>query len=442
MLLKKQHPAIITELIDAAVTILAIILIQITFSNIANDIGDMMDSAYTLQLITLPVFEYSIQNDGTEHGNYIFETFTQMRFLALILIAVVVVVAVLLKFFEQSEVSTVQKGLGGKLISRCVMIIFLIALFPFIWDAVADGMEIAAVWVLNPNYSYDPDSPCPDDWSDQKIIREYNDSKYDKDGTAYDFFGTDIKKAEIVCRPDFKVHYVIQQMAGTASYELPEGANTLEWITNQISGAFTNVLADTFFGFAQAIIVINVSLLSMIISMMTDMLTAMVIVSLPLFLALSLIPRFDKIVAKFLQALPGLYLIPLVSAIVISVGASFIASAGTANTGEIIAGFDTTLIYVWIASLGVVFFAVSIPMLMVPLLSSVVGSTMQVMTSAVTTALFITAMAGKGAIQGYAKGGFKGSVSGGIKGGITAHEGSAMSSPEKDGGAAGGKGEE
>ena len=268
MLLKKQHPAIITELIDAAVTILAIILIQITFSNIAGYIGDMMDSAYTLQLITLPVFEYSIQNDGTEHGNYIFETFTQMRFLALILIAVVVVVAVLLKFFEQSEVSTVQKGLGGKLISRCVMIIFLIALFPFIWDAVADGMEIAAVWVLNPNYSYDPDSPCPDDWSDQKIIREYNDSKYDKDGTAYDFFGIDIKKAEIVCRPDFKVHYVIQQMAGTASYELPEGANTLEWITNQISGAFTNVLADTFFGFAQAIIVINVSLLSMIISMM------------------------------------------------------------------------------------------------------------------------------------------------------------------------------
>ena len=79
---------------------------------------------------------------------------------------------------------------------------------------------------------------------------------------------------------------------------------------------------------------------------------------------------------------------------------------------------------------------------MVPLLSSVVGSTMQVVTSAITTALFITAMAGKGAIQGYAKGGFKGSVSGGIKGGIMAHEGSAMPSPEKDGGAAGGKGHE
>ena len=52
--------------------------------------------------------------------------------------------------------------------------------FPPLWDAGADVMETTALWVLNPLYSFDDANPCPADWTEERIIEEYNKSDYKK----------------------------------------------------------------------------------------------------------------------------------------------------------------------------------------------------------------------------------------------------------------------
>ena len=147
---------------------------------------------------------------------------------------------------------------------------------------------------------------------------------------------------------------------------------------------------------------------------MTDLLTTMIIAVFPILLVLRVIPFCKGTVDKFLTALPALYLIPIMSAIIITVGAGVIASAGiTPIAGESLGGLDMAKIYVWIASLGVTIFAVYLLVIMVPILSDVTGQATRMVSSAVQAATVITAQAGIGMAKGIAGGGgVKGALAG------------------------------
>lgn len=425
----KRHPGVIPfleEIIDAAVVIFTYIIIQLTFATIAGRFGEILQQSYTVRLLDMPGFNYVVTATG-EYGNGLFEIYDQLRFLAVLLLVIIVIVAAIMRFMESAGYG-VSKGSGGQLLVRCMMIAIIIAAFPFIWDMMSSTMEYGAAWILNPLYSFDYDNPCPDTWTDEEIITYYNESPYRKGLPA--IFVHDAVQA---CRPDFKPHYLISQVADTATATPPEDVNILELIVLWVTTLTTNFFADMFFGLAQALILINLTILTLVVLVLTDMLTSVVIAALPLLLVLSLVPHFKKATDMFLKALPSLFLIPLISSIVIVVGAGYVASAPEISDGEIVGGFDTRLIYVWIASLGVVFFAVSVPLMMVPLLGNVVGQATQMITSAVQSGAMITAMAAKGGVQGaMGGGGIRGGFKGAMTGGIAAHGGGGGQDQDKD----------
>ena len=187
-----------------------------------------------------------------------------------------------------------------------------------------------------------------------------------------------------------------------------------------LEGFFTNLLI----GLTKALVAIQILIMALMIGIMTDMLSAMVAAGLPLFLMLSLIPKVGDIANKMIQALPAILLLPLMSAVIIVVGAGAVAEAGgPGSPGN--AHFVT-----WISSIGVVFFAITLPVIMIPLLGSVTQMATQVVSSAVNTSAMVTGMAATSAVtatmdarkMGMGAGGMAKAFGGGlIRGGIASH---------------------
>ena len=105
-------------------------------------------------------------------------------------------------------------------------------------------------------------------------------------------------------------------------------------------------MINMFMGLTKALVALQVLILSLMIGIMADMLVAMIAAGLPVFLMLSLIPKAEDVANKMLQALPALLLLPLMSAIIVVVGASAVVEAGgTGNHAQ-------DHIYTWITSIG------------------------------------------------------------------------------------------
>ena len=179
-------------------------------------------------------------------------------------------------------------------------------------------------------------------------------------------------------------------------------------LTADVQNFAEAVLVNTFLGLTKALVTINVLMMAFIIGIMADLLVGMIIAALPLFLMMSLVPRAEQVANRFLDALPALFLLPLMSAVVIVVGAGFIAQAGTGDCGP--AGCPgegsqaAAVMYAWISSLGVVFFAVSLPLLLVPLLGQVTQVASRAVTGAIQTAATVAGTGAAGAVQGVRSG--------------------------------------
>ena len=165
-------------------------------------------------------------------------------------------------------------------------------------------------------------------------------------------------------------------------------------------------------GLIKALVSIQILILALMLGIMVDMLGSMIAAGLPVFLMLSLIPKVEDIANKMLDALPAILLLPVMSAIIIVVGAGSIVEAGDNSVSdEGMMGH----VYTWITAVGVVFFAITLPTIMIPLLGSVSQMATQVVSSAVSTGT----MVGGQAVAGAASGGmnaFRSGSTGGLRG--------------------------
>ncbi|ABK77297.1 hypothetical protein CENSYa_0664 [Cenarchaeum symbiosum A] len=406
--------------------------------------GVIEDTYMTLAFGT-PGFGYYFDGGG-EHGNASFDAFVQMRYVAVGLLAGVFVWAAISRVLENAEMG-LAPGTSNKVISRSLIFLLIFLVFPPMWDGISESVDGLSLWVLNPLYSYDEGSPCPIQWYDdpERILEEYVSSPYvpERDkvqarlvldkvdpGDAVPWSGDGIieqvgergapvTKYEAVCEYRLKVSYVFGNMIRpTEVADLRENAGidlgTSDWIgelqndvAKGIEGAFTNA----FLGLTKALVSIQVLILSLLIGVMTDMFTSMVIAAFPVFAMLTLVPKIDQVAGRFIDALPALLLLPLLSAIVLSVGAGAVVQAAehsepAISITEDAFGNQTIVqeprgaglghIYVWITALGVVFFSISLPVMLVPMLQGAVTMTTQVVGSAVQTSAMVTGMAAAG----------------------------------------------
>lgn len=373
---RSRHPALASVLIIGGLVVFMLAII-----GLAINLTGFLDAIYMDLALTLPRFDYAMDENG-ESGNTTFDAFVQMRYIAGGVMGLALLWAGLARALEGAGI--ISGGTSSHVISRSLIFIVLFVVFPPMWDGAVIAVENVSLWVLNPVYTFDQNNPCPPEWSNDDILERYNKSPYNR-GDA-----KQVSDAIILCEPQFKVRYVFDQMMGYTELEDTKSAyltpdDPFSALTLDIQNFTETVLVNTFLGLTKALVTISVLIMAFVIGVMADLLVGMVMAAFPLLLMLTLIPRVNSIANRFLDALPALFLLPLLSAVVISVGAGFIAQIGSDTcVHDVCANPDGSsgamTLYAWISSLGVVFFAVALPVLLVPLL----GQVTQVATQAIT----------------------------------------------------------
>ena len=427
-------------------------------TTLAISFSAVIDQTFMSLAFSTPDFDYRIGPNG-EEGNATFEVYTIMRTIGGGLIAIVLIYGALARVFESSELGLVNQGTSNRLFSKSVIFILVMFIFPPMWDGLSDAGDDLALWIANPLYTFDDDRPCPDAfyadvgglWRDEYRKSPYilYANRFHTDGGAIG----DPDRMEFLCKPELRVNYVFGQMLRNMEvnqlrdeFGMPvpnaTGAINTDWIDNPsfdiMSGA-TGAITNLMLGLTKALVAIQVLIMTILLGVMTDLLVHMVIAALPVFLVLSVLPYCDRIFTKFIEAVPALLLIPMLSAIIVSVGAAGIAEAPTSAPGSPYAdpdGWDQGAvdeasggsfdhIYTWITALGVVFFAITLPTIMVPWIGTSLHMAQNVVSSAVQSSSLIAGSTATGMVTGAANaraggGGIGSMIRGGLMGAGTA----------------------
>ena len=446
------------------------VLAMFALIGLAISFSAVIDQTFMNLAFTTPDFDYRIGPNG-EEGNATFDVYAIMRTIAMALITVVLIYGGLARVLESTEIGLVSQGTSNKLFSQSVIFILVIFVFPPAWDGLSDVGDDMSLWIVNPLYTFDDDRPCPDAfYADPNGLwwREFQSSPYilyAERNSLVDTSGggggrappvltdANVDLMETLCRPELRVNYVFGQMLrntevnqlrdefGMPTLNATEAVDT-SWMDGQsfdIMAGATGTLTNLMLGLTKALVAIQVLILAILFGVMTDMLVHMVIAALPVFLVLSALPYCDRLFSRFLEAVPALLLIPMMSAIIISVGAAAIAEAPTSAAGspytdpeewEEGAGGTTEAepfdhVYTWITALGVVFFAITLPTIMVPWIGSSLHMAQSVVSSAVQSSSLIAGSAATGMASGAANaraggGGIGSIIRGGLMGAGTA----------------------
>ena len=119
--------------------------------------------------------------NGREGGNPTFDAYALMRQIASGLIGAIMVYAGAARVMEKRQCrSRAHRGRPNKVLANSMIFMVVILIFPPLWDAGAVLMNDTALWVLNPDYSFDPQRPCPEEWYyDENILYDnFNASPY------------------------------------------------------------------------------------------------------------------------------------------------------------------------------------------------------------------------------------------------------------------------
>ena len=93
-----------------------------------------------------------------------------------------------------------------------------------------------------------------------------------------------------------------------------DGGDFWEGLTEDLMQGGDRVFANLFLGLTKALITMNILVTTFVIGVMADVFLGMLIAALPLLMFLSLLPRMEEVVGKFITAIPGLFMLPIMSA--------------------------------------------------------------------------------------------------------------------------------
>ena len=351
--------------------------------------------------VTTPGFDYEMV-DGVETGNATFDVYKQMRLMALIILMCVVITGVVLRVLETgySESDIMSSSIVSTTVTKPIMLIILFFAFPMMWDVGTDLAENTALWIVNPIYSFDPDRPCPDAWyEDERIIIDtHNNSSYTRGGKV--FYG--IERAENVCKPELRSNYLISQAVRNTEYEEYRPPDALSFMFRLITNFVIGNLVNMFFTIAKGVVAVNLVMSTILAMIMTDVVAGVAIAAMPLFAIMSMVPKYTKIAEQFLSALPALLILPILIAITIVVGSSFVANVNQQDVNFI---QDPGVInigrfYTWVSAIGVLFLASMLPVMIIGLIGKVVGEATNIIQQSTQAASFMTSMAVKAPIPG------------------------------------------
>ena len=141
---------------------------------------------------------------------------------------------------------------------------------------------------------------------------------------------------------------------------------------------------------------------TMLAMIMTDVVAGVAIAAMPLFAIISMIPKYTKIAEQFLSVLPALLILPILIAITIVVGSSFVANVNQQDINFIQEPgvLDIGRFYTWVSAIGVLFLASMLPVMIIGLIGKVVGEATKIVQQASQAASLVTSMGIKAPIPG------------------------------------------
>jgi hypothetical protein len=225
---------------------------------------------------------------------------------------------------------------GYQILSKSLLYVFLFFFFPPLWDVVAVSVEQTSLWILNP---------------------------------------------EDQTKPTENVEFLLTKLG---SIESPEF--TLDAIIAGISdpfGTLKNMFLTTFLSTFKAIALLIFMFMAFLLGTARIVLTAIVTIAIPVILMLSLIPFFRRITSRFTDALLGLMIAPIFSALVIVAGVTHLQTLEATSPDPAVE---------WFAALAVIALATFIPAMIVPLLGSAMGSISSIVGRSVSTGAIMTGM--------------------------------------------------
>ncbi len=333
---------------DAGIIILGAIVVIIAIISATLAWSDILQVTYVELVTKIPKFDYVVQS-ATESGNKNFEVYAILRTISFLLIVFVLIFSGMSIMFE--KINLVPPETGFAIISKSIYFVFFFFFFPPLWDISATVVEQMSVWILNPE---DPTKPT----KNVEILLK--------------------KLGSIECADP-------NDPAGDCQFTFDK---IVAGITDPF-GTLKNIFQTAFLGIFKAIAFLAFMFTSFLVGTIRQVLTAIVIIGLPIILILSLIPFFKRIADRFVDALLGLLIVPIFSSLVIVAGVAYL---GTLSSPDPITE--------WFAALAIMALASLVPAMIVPMMGSIIGVVHGMATSAISTGAMVTGMAGAGATQG------------------------------------------
>jgi hypothetical protein len=362
--------------LDGLVQSAIIVIIIITFLAIVNAwiIGGADRTFFDL-LIKLPKFvdksdatlnDYNFNDfTTTDKSRQLFATYNSLKYVSIFIIGAAVVIGMII--FLGEEFGIQKKGTAIETISNSFFYLVLLMFFPLLWDVVAAGTETLNIYILNPA------DPTPDAAA----------AKAKELFLKLGGINTEVNSGDYVGK--------FFSDLGKLVFGDPGG----------IIQSFHDLMTSVFRAFMAALIFLTI----FIVGTMRMVMTATIIAGLPVILAIKLIPWIRKPADRLLDTLYGLVVATVISSVVIVAGTAYL---DTMPKGTLEQNFQAT-----IGAVGVILLAVLMPVMLSPMLGSIITSVTGMATTAlaagITAAGAGVAGAGRGAMA--AIGGGAGQVS-------------------------------
>ncbi len=301
-----------------------------------------------------------------------------------------------------------SRGKTKPMFFKFLGMMILVMVFVPIWDTVSVEVERFSIQMLNPMYSQNTKDNCIND-PDRilLLVAEQNREIYER--LEQSTLGGNERD---VCHPQLRIAYVYQKAFAGATTEIDNNVVGFDRILTDFANIGEIIGSTIFMGMTKTMLLFSLTLTGLIIMTLRELLLGLIISLLPMFVLLAFVPKVGGIFAKLLEAIVPLMLIPIITAAVFLTGAGILLDMEDEFVQARSEGHERFTF--WIASISLLILAITIPLLMVPLLSGMAGQASSMVGTAVMSGALSAVSVIKGGATGAAAGirGVHGSESG------------------------------
>ncbi len=365
-------------------------LLQLEFINVGFHNPKFFEDIRGIAGFTEGVLSYSQPT-----SNYI--TYELMRQNIFPVGAILVFVYILINAWGEAS-GMFGRGATKPLFFKFLGMMILVMVFVPVWDVIAVEVERFSINMLNPMYSHHTKDGCVN--NPEKVlllVAEQNQRIHDR--LEQSTLGFNDREP---CHPQLRIAYVYQKAFSGATNDIDEDIVGFDRILTEFANLGEIIGSSIFLGMTKTMLLFSVTLVGLVVMTIRELLLALLISLLPMFVLLAFVPKVGNIFSKLLETIIPLLLIPVVTAAVFLTGAGILLDMedefATAR-----ADGDKRFTF-WIASISLLILATGIPLLMTPILSGIAGQASSMVGTAILSGVVGAMSVIKGGAAGTAAG--------------------------------------